>query len=199
MKTIRTGALFALLAILLGPVLLNLVGFILPFLSMAVDSVDAATGGRELLIQARRFVAPTSILFVIAAWLLTPAEPKENRGLFAFRMMARVSAVAWLGVSILIMLRIDVRQYSSIAFTALALFGLLQLARICRNLGHRRLAAVTVVALVAGGTAGLLPAPDANSPSSLMLWSTAWTALTVAATVAVIVVLIRLRRIPASP
>ena len=196
MKTIRTGALFALLGILLGPVLLNLVGFVLPLISVASDSVDAATGGHELLMKARQFVAPTSILFLIAAWLLTPAEPKENGGVLAFRMLVRIAAIAWFVLSILAMLNIDAQPYRSIAWTALAVFGLLQVARICRNLGHRRLAAVTVVALVAGGTAGLLPAPDPYSPESVLLLSSLRAALAAGATVAVIVVLIRLRRVP---
>ncbi len=195
MNTIRTGALFALLGILLGPVLLNLIGFGLPLLSVAMDSVDAADGGMDQLVLARKFVAPASILMVIAAWLLTPVEPNENGALLGWRMLVRLSALAWAIVTILAAFEIRIPWLGAITWMAFLVFGLLQLARICRTLGRARLAAATVVLMVLAVAALLLPQGDPDSPSSLLILSSIGMVLSVTATAGILIVLGKVRRI----
>ncbi len=194
MKTIRSGVLFAILGILLGPVLVNLVGLISPFIAAAVDSVDATNGGMSLLVLARKIAAPLTLLLVAAAWQLTPAEPKESGAILVWRMLVRISAVAWAVTSILAAFGNDSQRLKSIAWTAFIVFGFLQIARICRRLQRDRLAATTVVLLVVAVAASLLPPGDPYSAPHLFFFTGLRLVLSVTATVGIMIVLGAVRR-----
>ena len=194
MKAIRSGALFAILGILFGPVLVNLVGLISPFIAVAMDSVDAANGGMSLLVFARKIAAPLTLLMVVAAWLLTPHEPEESSAILVWRMLVRISAIAWAVTSILAAFGNDSQRLKSIAWTAFIVFGFLQIARICRQLQRDRLAAAAVVLLVVAVAASLLPPGDPYSAPNLFFFTGLRLLLSVTATVGVIIVLGAVRR-----
>ncbi len=194
MKTIRSGALFALLGILLGPVLVNLVGFISPFIAVAADSADAANGGMSLLVLARKIAAPLTLLMVVAAWLLTPPEPEESSTVLVWRMLVRVSALSWAITSILAALDINYLRLGHITWTLFLGLGIFQIARICRQMQRDRLAAAAVVLLVVAVAAALLPAGDPNAVKHLFVFTGLRLVFFLTATVGIMTVLCALRR-----
>ena len=194
MKAIRSGTLFAILGILCGPVLLNLAGFFSPILASFLYSGDASSHSLDLLVLTRIIAEPLTLLMVVAAWLLTPHEPEESSAILVWRMLVRISAIAWAVTSILAAFGNDSQRLKSIAWTAFIVFGFLQIARICRQLQRDRLAAAAVVLLVVAVAASLLPPGDPYSAPNLFFFTGLRLLLSVTATVGVIIVLGAVRR-----